>query len=122
MDLAGPFGCATGHLTRHLRVFGCFAQDIHRWLREANARARPSDHQDGRDQVARSAAKRARKVLVISEEWCRLPSRCARSRAAVRGGQYGATYLQPGRQEDLGTRRPDPAAAPDANHDLMLSS
>jgi hypothetical protein len=61
------------------------------------------------------------KVLVISEDWS---SDCRRdvpalARLAEAGGLELRIFDRDGKRI-LGTRRPDPAAAPDANHDLML--
>src|SRR5213594_3077829 len=61
------------------------------------------------------------KVLVISEEWS---SDCRRdvpmlARLAEAGGLELRIFNRDGKKI-LGTRRPDPAAYPDGNHDLML--
>ena len=61
------------------------------------------------------------KILVISEDWS---SDCRRdvpvlARLAEAGGLELRIFNRDGRKI-LATRRPDPAAAPDANHDLML--
>jgi hypothetical protein len=61
-------------------------------------------------------------MLVISEEWS---SDCRRdvpvlARLAEAGGLELRIFTRDG-QKILGTRRPDPAVAPDANHDLMLA-
>src|SRR5215813_12462489 len=61
------------------------------------------------------------KVLVISEEWS---SDCRRdvpmlARLAEAGGLELRIFNRDGKQV-LGTRRPDPAVAPDANYDMML--
>ncbi len=61
------------------------------------------------------------KILVISEDWS---SDCRRdvpilARLAEAGGMELRIFNRDGKKI-LGTRRPDPAAYPDANHDLML--
>jgi hypothetical protein len=61
------------------------------------------------------------KILVISEDWS---SDCRRDlpylqRLAEAGGLPMRIFNRDGKKI-LGTRRPDPAAYPDANHDLML--
>ncbi len=61
------------------------------------------------------------RILVISEDWS---SDCRRdvpmlARLAEAGGMELRIFNRDG-QKILATRRPDPAAAPDANHDLML--
>ena len=61
------------------------------------------------------------KILVISEDWS---SDCRRdvpvlARLAEAGGLELRIFNRDGKKI-LGSRRPDPAAAPDANHDLML--
>ena len=62
------------------------------------------------------------KILVISEDWS---SDCRRDlpwlqRLAEAGGLELRIFDRDGKKI-LGTRRPDPVAYPDANHDLMLS-
>src|SRR5215471_19114282 len=61
------------------------------------------------------------KILVISEDWS---SDCRRdvpvlARLAEAGGMELRIFNRDG-AKILAARRPDPAAAPDANHDLML--
>ena len=61
------------------------------------------------------------KMLVISEDWS---SDCRRdvpifARLAETGGLELRIFNRDGKKV-LGTRRPDPATAPDANYDLML--
>jgi hypothetical protein len=61
------------------------------------------------------------KILVVSEDWS---SDCRRdvpmlARLAEAGGLELRIFTRDG-QKVLATRRPDPAAYPDANHDLML--
>src|SRR5437870_12392153 len=61
------------------------------------------------------------KLLVISEEWS---SDCRRdvpmlARLAEAGGLELRIFNRDGKKI-LGTRRPDPTAYPDGNHDLML--
>jgi len=61
------------------------------------------------------------KILVISEDWS---SDCRRdvpalARLAEAGGLELRIFNRDGKKI-LGTRRPDPAASPDGNHDMML--
>src|SRR5205809_326353 len=61
------------------------------------------------------------KILVISEEWS---SDCRRdvpalARLAEAGGLELRIFARDGKKM-LGTRRPDPAAYPDGNHDIVL--
>src|SRR5258705_8862639 len=61
------------------------------------------------------------KILVVSEDWS---SDCRRdvpmlARLAEAGGLELRIFNRDG-QKILGTRRPDPAAYPDGNHDIML--
>jgi len=61
------------------------------------------------------------KILVISEDWS---SDCRRdlpvlARLAEAGGLEMRIFNRDGKKV-LGTRRPDPTSAPDANYDLML--
>jgi hypothetical protein len=90
-------------------------------LRERYARARLSDQQAAA--ITWLAAQRdgPAKILVISEDWS---SDCRRdvpmlARLAEAGGLELRIFNRDG-QKILGTRRPDPAAYPDGNHDLML--
>jgi hypothetical protein len=90
-------------------------------FRERYARARLSDQQAAA--ITRLAAQPngPAKILVISEDWS---SDCRRdvpmlARLAEAGGLELRIFNRDGKKI-LGTRRPDPAAYPDGNHDLML--
>src|SRR5262245_5676437 len=90
-------------------------------FRERYARARLSDHQAAAIKWLVSQPAGPAKMLVISEDWssdCRreLPSL---QRLAEAGGMEMRIFNRDGKKI-LGTRRPDPAAYPDGNHDLML--
>src|SRR5947209_1818842 len=91
-------------------------------LRERYARARLSDHQTAAIKWLVAQPNGPAKVLVISEDWS---SDCRRdvpllARLSEAGGMELRIFNRDGAKV-LGTRRPDPAAAaPDANHDLML--
>jgi hypothetical protein len=101
--------------------FGAPRKDNSGVFRERYARARLSDQQ--RDAIKWLAARPdgPAKILVISEDWS---SDCRRdvpvlARLAEAGGMELRIFDRDGKKI-LGTRRPDPAAAPDANHDVML--
>jgi hypothetical protein len=101
--------------------FGAPRKDNSGVFRERYARARLSDQQ--RDAIKWLAARPdgPAKILVISEDWS---SDCRRdvpvlARLAEAGGMDLRIFDRDGKKI-LGTRRPDPAAAPDANHDIML--
>jgi thiol-disulfide isomerase/thioredoxin len=90
-------------------------------FRERYARARLSDHQKDAIQWLAAQPDGPAKILVISEDWS---SDCRRdlpllARFAEAGGLELRILDRDGRKI-LGTRRPDPAVAPDANHDVML--
>lgn len=90
-------------------------------FRERYARARLSDHQKDAIQWLAAQPDGPAKILVISEDWS---SDCRRdlpllARFAEAGGLELRILNRDGRKI-LGTRRPDPAVAPDANHDIML--
>jgi len=90
-------------------------------FRERYARARLSDEQSAAIKWLVAQPGGPAKILVISEDWssdCRrdLP---ALARLAEAGGLELRIFNRDGKKV-LGTRRPDPTAAPDANHDLML--
>jgi len=90
-------------------------------LRERHARARLDDHQVAAIRWLTAQPGGPARLLVISEDWS---SDCRRdvpmlARLAEAGGLEMRIFNRDGRKI-LGTRRPDPAAAPDANHDLML--
>jgi thioredoxin family protein len=90
-------------------------------FRERYARARLTDHQVAAIRWLVAQPGGPAKVLVISEDWS---SDCRRdvpmlARLAEAGGLELRIFNRDGKKI-LATRRPDPAAAPDANHDLML--
>ena len=90
-------------------------------LRERYARARLSDAQAAAIRWLAAQPGGPAKILVISEDWS---SDCRRdvpmlARLAEAGGLELRIFNRDG-AKILATRRPDPAAAPDANHDLML--
>jgi hypothetical protein len=90
-------------------------------FRERYARTRLGDQQAAAIKWLVAQPGGPAKVLVISEDWS---SDCRRdvpalARLAEAGGMELRIFNRDGRKI-LGTRRPDPAAAPDANHDLML--
>jgi Thioredoxin len=101
--------------------FGAARKDNSAVLRERHARARLSDEQTAAVKWLAAQPGGPAKILVISEDWS---SDCRRdvpvlARLAEAGGMELRIFNRDGRKI-LGTRRPDPAAAPDANHDLML--
>jgi len=90
-------------------------------LRERHARARLDDHQVAAIRWLAAQPGGPAKILVISEDWS---SDCRRdvpmlARLAEVGGLELRIFNRDGKKI-LGTRRPDPTRAPDANHDLML--
>jgi hypothetical protein len=90
-------------------------------LRERYARTRLSDYQTAAIKWLAAQPGGPAKILVISEDWS---SDCRRdvpvlARLAEAGGLEMRIFNRDGRRI-LWTRRPDPAAAPDANYDLML--
>jgi hypothetical protein len=90
-------------------------------FRERYARARLADHQLAAIKWLAAQSGGPANVLVISEDWS---SDCRRdvpmlARLAEAGGLALRIFNRDG-QRILWTRRPDPAAAPDANYDLML--
>src|SRR5712691_9518640 len=90
-------------------------------FRERYARARLADHQVAAITWLAAQPNGPAKILVISEDWS---SDCRRdvpilARLAEAGGLELRIFNRDGKKI-LGTRRPDPAAAPDANHDIML--
>lgn len=101
--------------------YGAPRKDNSTVLRERYARTRLADYQVAAIQwLVRQPGGPAR-ILVISEDWS---SDCRRdvpalARLAEAGGLELRIFNRDGRKI-LGTRRPDPAAYPDANHDLML--
>ena len=90
-------------------------------FRERYARARLSDEQSAAIKWLAAQPDGPAKILVISEDWS---SDCRRdvpmlARLAEAGGLELRIFNRDGKKV-LGTRRPDPAVAPDANHDMML--
>jgi Thioredoxin len=90
-------------------------------LRERYARARLEAHQTAALRWLVAQPQGPAKILVLSEDWS---SDCRRdvpmlARLAEAGGLELRIFNRDG-AKILGTRRPDPASAPDANHDLML--
>jgi len=101
--------------------FGAPRKDNSAVLRERYARARLSDPQRAAIEWLVAQPQGPAKIFVISEDWS---SDCRRdvpilARLAEAGGMELRIFNRDGKKI-LGTRRPDPAAAPDANHDLML--
>jgi hypothetical protein len=90
-------------------------------LRERYERGRLSDQQKAAIQWLAAQPNGPAKILMISEDWS---SDCRRdvpmmARLAEAGGLELRIFSRDGKKI-LGTRRPDPAAYPDGNHDLML--
>jgi hypothetical protein len=90
-------------------------------FRERHARVLPSDQQVTAIKWLAGQPGGPAKILVISEDWS---SDCRRdvpmlARLAEAGGLELRIFNRDGKKI-LGTRRPDPSASPDGNHDLML--
>ena len=90
-------------------------------FRERYAKARLADHQVAAIKWLAAQPGGPAKLLVISEDWS---SDCRRdvpmlARLAEAGGLDMRIFNRDGKKI-LGARRPDPAAYPDSNHDLML--
>ena len=90
-------------------------------FRERYERLRLSDHQTAAIRWLVAQPNGPAKILVLSEDWS---SDCRRdvpilARLAEAGGMELRIFTRDGKKI-LGTRRPDPALAPDGNHDLML--
>jgi hypothetical protein len=90
-------------------------------LRERYAKARLSDEQTAAIKWLVAQPNGPSKILAISEDWS---SDCRRdvpvlARLAEAGGMELRIFNRDGKKV-LATRRPDPAAAPDANYDIML--
>jgi Thioredoxin len=90
-------------------------------FRDRYAKARLTDEQAAAIKWLAAQPNGPAKILVISEDWS---SDCRRdvpmlARLAEAGGLELRIFNRDGKKV-LGMRRPDPAAAPDANHDLML--
>src|SRR5262244_2152581 len=95
--------------------------DMTAHLRAGHAAAKLDDAQASAIKWLAARPNGPAKVLVISEEWS---SDCRRdvpmlARLAEAGGLELRIFNRDGKKV-LGTRRPDPAVAPDANYDLML--
>ena len=89
-------------------------------FRERYARARLGEQQAAAIKWLAAQPGGPAKTLVISEDWS---SDCRRdlpwlARLAEAGGLELRIFNRDGRKI-LGTRRPDPSVAPDANHDIM---
>ena len=101
--------------------FGAARKDNSGVLRERYARARLSDAQTAAIKWLAAQKGGPARILVISEDWS---SDCRRdlpmlARLAEAGGLEMRIFNRDGKRI-LGTRRPDPAFAPDANYDLAL--
>ena len=101
--------------------FGAPRKDNSAVLRERYACARLSDHQTAAIRWLVAQPEGPARILVLSEDWS---SDCRRdvpmlARLAEAGGMELRIFNRDGKTI-LSSRRPDPAAAPDANHDLML--
>lgn len=101
--------------------FGAPRKDTSAIFRERYARARLSEAQAAAIKWLAAQPDGPARILVISEDWS---SDCRRdvpvlARLAEAGGLELRIFNRDGKKI-LGTRRPDPAASPDANHDLML--
>ena len=101
--------------------FGAPRKDNSATLRERYARTRLADYQRAAITWLAAQPHGPARVLVISEDWS---SDCRRdvpvlTRLAEAGGLELRIFNRDG-NKILGTRRPDPANAPGANHDLML--
>ena len=101
--------------------FGAPRKDNSATLRERYARTRLADYQTAAITWLAAQPHGPARVLVISEDWS---SDCRRdvpvlARLAEAGGLELRIFNRDGKKI-LGTRRPDPANAPGANHDLMI--
>ena len=90
-------------------------------FRDRYARARLTDHQVAAIKWLAAQPDGPAKILVVSEDWS---SDCRRdvpmlARLAEAGGLELRIFNRDGKTI-LGQRRPDPAAYPDSNHDIML--
>ena len=90
-------------------------------FRDRYARARLTDHQVAAIKWLAAQPDGPAKILVVSEDWS---SDCRRdvpmlARLAEAGGLELRIFNRDGKKI-LGQRRPDPAAYPDSNHDIML--
>jgi hypothetical protein len=101
--------------------FGAPRKDQSAVFRERYARARLSEPQVAAVKWLAAQPDGPARILVISEDWS---SDCRRdvpmlARLAEAGGLELRIFNRDGKKI-LGTRRPDPSAVPDGNHDLML--
>ncbi len=90
-------------------------------FRERYASTRLTDYQTAAIRWLAAQPKGPAKILIISEDWS---SDCRRdvpmlARLAEAGGLELRIFNRDGKKI-LGTRRPDPVAYPDGNHDMML--
>jgi Thioredoxin len=90
-------------------------------FRDRYAKARLTDHQAAAIKWLAAQPNGPAKILVITEDWS---SDCRRdlpllARLAEAGGLELRIFNRDG-AKILGTRRPEPSAAPDSNHDLMV--
>jgi hypothetical protein len=102
-------------------AYGAPRKDNSAVFRERHARTRLADYQVAAIKWLAAQPGGPAKILVISEDWS---SDCRRdvpalARLAEAGGLQLRIFNRDG-QKVLGTRRPDPAKAPDSNHDLAL--
>ena len=100
---------------------GASRKDNSAVFRERYAKARLGDEQVAAIKWLAAQPGGPAKILVISEDWS---SDCRRdlpvlARLAEAGGLEMRIFNRDGKKV-LGTRTPDPDAAPDANYDLML--
>ncbi|HEX5814475.1 MAG TPA: thioredoxin family protein [Methylomirabilota bacterium] len=90
-------------------------------FRERHARARLSEGQAAAIRWLAAQPDGPARILVVSEDWS---SDCRRDVPVLarlaEAGQLELRLFNRDDQKILATRRPDPAASPDANHDLML--
>jgi hypothetical protein len=101
--------------------FGAPRKDQSTVFRERYASARLSEPQAAAVKWLAAQPDGPARILVISEDWS---SDCRRdvpmlTRLAEAGGLELRIFNRDGKKI-LGTRRPDPLASPDGNHDLML--
>jgi hypothetical protein len=102
-------------------AIGAARKDNSAVLRERYARTRLADYQAAAIKWLAAQPGGPANILVISEDWS---SDCRRdvpamARLAEAGGLALRIFNRDG-QKVLGKRRPDPAAYPDGNHDMML--
>jgi hypothetical protein len=100
---------------------GAARRDNSAVFRDRHARARLTDQQTAAIKWLAAQPGGPAKILVISEDWS---SDCRRdvpvlARLAEAGALELRIFNRDGKKI-LGTRRPDPAAHPDGNHDIML--